>query len=182
MWDYLNSVKHRAGLFKQQNIWRYYICHHWMILYDVWLILYSYTIEYIGYDHHPWGELCSNLQQFLMGWDDGFCGFEHSNGLNMGYDVQYLYMYIYIYMYVYTIIYHPSGKQKTHKDLLRRQWKLALSCATGLLMNILIWLEASENREMIQFFELMTGYSAAMWASKHHPCCFFLATRTDTLW
>ena len=113
MWDYLNSVKHRAGLFKQQNIWRYYICHHWMILYDVWLILYSYTIEYIGYDHHPWGELCSNLQQFLMGWDDGFCGFEHSNGLNMGYDVQYLYMYIYIYMYIpsYTILQANNNKR-----------------------------------------------------------------------
>ena len=26
-----------------------------MILYDVWLILYSYTIEYIGSDHHPLG-------------------------------------------------------------------------------------------------------------------------------
>ena len=53
------------------------------------------------------GIVCSsNLQQFLMGCDDGFCGFEHSNGLNMGYDVQYLYMYIYIYMYIpsYTIL------------------------------------------------------------------------------
>ena len=80
-----------------------------------------------------------------------------------------VFVYVHIYIYVYTIIYHPSGKQKTHKDLFRRQWKLALSCATGLLVNILIWLEASENREMIQFFELMTGYSAAMWASKNHP-------------